>query len=191
MVPWHPPCALISLIFSSLDPETNCLLLSSYVHLLSPHPPYFRTFGRLENRFPITPFCNWPFFESFLSVQLSRCSFHCHLDFGTCFRFLSASSMPVSVFAFANPENDTGPSSQESSTAFHTTRCASRLPHSLSVHAHVSLLFASLTLFAGLPASLSTVFRFRFALALLCFFPVDRPRLSFRVSASAFSLERR
>ena len=24
MVPWHPPCALISLIFSSLDPETNC-----------------------------------------------------------------------------------------------------------------------------------------------------------------------
>ncbi len=24
MVPGHPPCALISLIFSSLDPETNC-----------------------------------------------------------------------------------------------------------------------------------------------------------------------
>ena len=24
MVPWHPPCALVSLIFSSLDPETNC-----------------------------------------------------------------------------------------------------------------------------------------------------------------------
>ena len=23
MVPWHPPCALCSLIFSSLDPETN------------------------------------------------------------------------------------------------------------------------------------------------------------------------
>ena len=27
MVPWHPPCALISLIFSSLRPETNCFLL--------------------------------------------------------------------------------------------------------------------------------------------------------------------
>ena len=25
MVPGHPPCALSSLIFSSLDPETNCL----------------------------------------------------------------------------------------------------------------------------------------------------------------------
>ena len=24
MVPWHPPCAPCSLIFSSLDPETNC-----------------------------------------------------------------------------------------------------------------------------------------------------------------------
>ena len=32
MVPWHPPCALISLIFSSLRPETNCLLLSLYEH---------------------------------------------------------------------------------------------------------------------------------------------------------------
>ena len=30
MVPWHPPCALSSLIFSSLRPETNCSLLSSY-----------------------------------------------------------------------------------------------------------------------------------------------------------------
>ena len=28
MVPGHPPCALCSLIFSSLDPETNCLLTS-------------------------------------------------------------------------------------------------------------------------------------------------------------------
>ena len=27
MVPWHPPCALCSLIFSSLDPETNRFLL--------------------------------------------------------------------------------------------------------------------------------------------------------------------
>ena len=26
MAPWHPPCALCSLIFSSLDPETNCSL---------------------------------------------------------------------------------------------------------------------------------------------------------------------
>ena len=29
MVPWHPPCALCSLIFSSLDPETNRFLSSS------------------------------------------------------------------------------------------------------------------------------------------------------------------
>ena len=27
MVPGHPPCALCSLIFSSLDPETNCFFL--------------------------------------------------------------------------------------------------------------------------------------------------------------------
>ena len=29
MVPGHPPCALCSLIFSSLDPETNCFLPSN------------------------------------------------------------------------------------------------------------------------------------------------------------------
>jgi hypothetical protein len=33
MVPGHPPCALISLIFSSLDPETNCFVKSLYVFI--------------------------------------------------------------------------------------------------------------------------------------------------------------
>ena len=30
MVPGHPPCALCSLIFSSLDPETNCFLFTNF-----------------------------------------------------------------------------------------------------------------------------------------------------------------
>ena len=34
MVPWHPPCALCSLIFSSLDPETNQNCLSAVSCLL-------------------------------------------------------------------------------------------------------------------------------------------------------------
>ena len=55
MVPWHPPCALISLIFSSLRPETNCFLLR--VHSLSLVP---------ASR-------NWPFRSNLLAVQLSRC----------------------------------------------------------------------------------------------------------------------
>ena len=57
MVPWHPPCALISLIFSSLDPETNCLfnylLLSSSWFLLFPSGPLIQT-----------PYCNWPFMSN-------------------------------------------------------------------------------------------------------------------------------
>ena len=36
MVPWHPPCALISLIFSSLDPETNCCYIEIYKSFDSP-----------------------------------------------------------------------------------------------------------------------------------------------------------
>ena len=82
MVPWHPPCALISLIFSSLDPETNCLfylrmeafLLHTFV--LRSQPRHYSV-------------SNWPFFESF-SVQLSRCS--------------------PGIRLVTNPENDTEPS---------------------------------------------------------------------------------
>ena len=33
MVPGHPPCALCSLIFSSLDPETNCFSYSNWPFL--------------------------------------------------------------------------------------------------------------------------------------------------------------
>ena len=55
MVPWHPPCALISLIFSSLRPETNCFLLR--VHSLS----------------LVIASRNWPFRSNLLAVQLSRC----------------------------------------------------------------------------------------------------------------------
>ena len=38
MVPWHPPCALISLIFSSLDPETNWS--TSYCEIRFPLPRF-------------------------------------------------------------------------------------------------------------------------------------------------------
>ena len=104
MVPGHPPCALISLIFSSLDPETNCsfrfVVVCSGFQSLSAPPP-----------FPITPFRNWPFFES-LSVQLSRYS------------SLSFSSKPQFSLAFrlTNPENDTEPIPQVS-TDFSLTLC--------------------------------------------------------------------
>ena len=53
MVPGHPPCALCSLIFSSLDPETNCF---SYLYVFS-----VVATGLFES-----------YFLSF--VQLSRCS---------------------------------------------------------------------------------------------------------------------
>ena len=49
MVPGHPPCALCSLIFSSLDPETNCF---SY-------QPSFRSSRSFR------PACNWPFMNLF------------------------------------------------------------------------------------------------------------------------------
>ena len=91
MVPWHPPCALISLIFSSLDPETNCLF-------------YLRMEAFLLHTFALCSqprhysVSNWPFFESF-SVQLSRCrcSFRPSLS-------------AVRYSSGTNPENDTEPS---------------------------------------------------------------------------------
>ena len=52
MVPGHPPCALCSLIFSSLDPETNCFSYL-YVSVVAT--------GLIESLI-------------FLVVQLSRCS---------------------------------------------------------------------------------------------------------------------
>ena len=71
MVPWHPPCALISLIFSSLRPETNCSF-STLKYLLCFAPlPLFSASASLRSA-AHSPFRNWPFFESFL-VQLSRC----------------------------------------------------------------------------------------------------------------------
>ena len=51
MVPGHPPCALCSLIFSSLDPETNCFSYL-YVSVVAT--------GLIESLI-------------FLVVQLSRC----------------------------------------------------------------------------------------------------------------------
>ncbi len=69
MVPWHPPCALISLIFSSLRPETNCFsFLNVEVFACRLSSSLSLQFSRPAH----SPFRNWPFFESF-SVQLSRC----------------------------------------------------------------------------------------------------------------------
>ena len=67
MVPGHPPCALISLIFSSLDPETNCFVKSLYVFIFR-----LAAFRLPHFRFPITPFCNWPFLESFLCCAVVK-----------------------------------------------------------------------------------------------------------------------
>ena len=69
MVPWHPPCALISVIFSSLFSlrpiESSFRLLLIYVITFR-----FVRFRSLAHALPL-PF-NWPFLESFF-VQLSRC----------------------------------------------------------------------------------------------------------------------
>ena len=65
MVPWHPPCALISLIFSSLDPETNCFcrfIVVCFSLLLAKNESYL-----------LLRFATGLIIESF-SVQLSRCS---------------------------------------------------------------------------------------------------------------------
>ena len=64
MVPGHPPCALCSLIFSSLDPETNCFSPSGFPSFRLSLKPSFR-----KTR-------NWPFLNLlFLAMRLSRCGF--------------------------------------------------------------------------------------------------------------------
>ena len=105
MVPWHPPCALVSLIFSSLDPETNCLLLLkiSFGSFFLPVPcvPF-----RLHVPIPITPYCNWP---SILNHFLCSCQ-----GAGSSFELLQV--------LFPNPESDTD-SKRNSSTASDATLC--------------------------------------------------------------------
>ena len=71
-MPGHPPCALISLIFSSLDPETNWSTL------------YVRFFFLISKKVLITPLQLVFYLESF-SVQLSRCRQLRCISF--CFRF--------------------------------------------------------------------------------------------------------
>ena len=68
MVPGHPPCALISLIFSSLDPETNCYVKSLYVFI-------FHSLA-LARSLPIPNYSVLQlafFLNRFFAVQLSRC----------------------------------------------------------------------------------------------------------------------
>ena len=94
MVPWHPPCALISLIFSSLDPETNCFVTLKYTIF----------------RLPLLRFATGLHIESLL-VQLSRCNgFPAFLAF-------RQKGVPFSV-RFANPESDT-----DSNAIFNSFRC--------------------------------------------------------------------
>ena len=81
MVPGHPPCALCSLIFSSLDPETNCFLSSNLLPVFQPSSrsvalpaplPRLRSSSDSLRRFRVA--CNWPFLNLFaFAVQLSRC----------------------------------------------------------------------------------------------------------------------
>ena len=133
MAPWHPPCALCSLIFSSLDPETNLSLEVWFASGL---------------RLPLPTLHNWSafLFQNHFSVQLSRCGA----------LILSLSVLPESQFSsgfcFAvsfplNPENDTGSCPQELSAclafAWHASfnssfsfdaLCVFCVTHSLSVH---------------------------------------------------------
>ena len=81
MVPWHPPCALCSLIFSSLDPETNRFLSSS----LDSERSKLKWLLRFPSE-PNTPFseassflsssANWPLFKIILcAVVKIQCPF--------------------------------------------------------------------------------------------------------------------
>ena len=101
MVPWHPPCALISLIFSSLDPETNCC----YFEVICA----FGRFRSLPLQYLLLRIATG------LSLNLHLCSCQdttssCLLSCRNCFRFL------------LNPESDTELISQ-TSTAFRVTLC--------------------------------------------------------------------
>ena len=107
MVPWHPPCALISLIFSSLDPETNCFRRFIVVCFLF-FPSFQNCFFKVVLKiYLLLRFATGLIIESF-SVQLSRCSFD---------------GFPSSGFVFANPESDTEPIRNPSTVS--VTRLAS------------------------------------------------------------------
>ena len=81
MVPWHPPCALISLIFSSLDPETNCC----YFEVVLVDSTFVSS--------AITPYCNWPLLNlscAVVKVQAVPAVFQQLLRFSVRFRTLKA-----------------------------------------------------------------------------------------------------
>ncbi len=104
MVPWHPPCALCSLIFSSLDPETNRFLSSSFDSERSKLKWLLRS--------PSEP--NTPFSESIHS-DMFPCFLFSSLPTGLCSKSFSVqlsrySSGPgLLPFGFRpmSPENDT------------------------------------------------------------------------------------
>ena len=185
MVPWHPPCALISLIFSSLDPETNCSLLSSYV--LLPLRSLSLALARSASASRLLRFATGLFLNHFLSL----CS--CQgAAFSFCFPF--GYSLEKSVFVSCSRMFRTLKTIQAISQTLPKQQFLDALCVSLALLLEYAcspfVLFALTRLFAGLPAifqqlSVSACFRS------LCSFSVDRPRFSFRISASAFSLERR
>ena len=140
MVPWHPPCALISLIFSSLDPETNCLF-------------YLRMEAFLLHRFvwfvasvPLVPSLRSITYYSVLQLAFilnhSLCS--CQGAVSSC-RF-RPSCVRCSV---ANPESDTD--FKRISQQLPMRRCASLLTFLLGIQLAQQLCCHALsTLFGGL-----------------------------------------
>ena len=123
MAPWHPPCALCSLIFSSLDPETICLLKFGSLALLG-SPLAFACFLPCSACFPLSTTGLHFFFRI-----TSLCSCQGAGSHSVSFEF--PESQFSSGFCFAvsfpmNPENDTGSSPQDFLTAVSlSTRCAS------------------------------------------------------------------
>ena len=163
MVPWHPPCALISLIFSSL------FVLRPIVFLC------FTTYLASSFRLPLSSFATGLFRSNLFllcSCQGARRVSH----------FVPPSSrkdsprvsrVRYSVFR-PNPENDTELKTQ-STINLHD----SRLPCSCS-RSHAFLLLWQLF---GLKALCS--------LSRASCFASDRPWMSLQISPLAFSLERR
>ena len=161
MVPWHPPCALCSLIFSSLDPETNCCyffrMFTAFLSLISEFHPAVSQYSVLQLAY-----------SKSLSVQLSRCSPSLFLlsPFGLIWFKAGQFSYSCAL--------KTIQTRNAYSTLFRFDAVRLSVTHSLSVYSRAFALFCY-----GL------CFRF-----LSAFRPIDL-RFSSGISAFAFSLERR
>ena len=120
MVPGHPPCALSSLIFSSLDPETNCFF-SIHCSMLCRYA---------ASSFPLLQDFSWPCRLASASPGLAYYSVS-QLAFPESFLLCSCQGAGC-FFQGLSPENDTVDSAfplpRFPSTAYPLTLCVFARP---------------------------------------------------------------